>query len=114
MVDPRLIGRDLSLVYAREDHWNVYAPRGGGASEMERIARNCCCESAADHGPPDARSSCWADTQIQRFAAGVSTELAHSVWLQLSTNRHLSVVARQMANPQLTSSDAMNRCATSD
>lgn len=113
MVDPRLIGRDLSLVYAYDDHWRIYAPRGGGANEMEKIARHCSWDSVAEQMPSYARSPCWADTQIQRLASGVGTEHAHTVWPQLSTNRHLSVVARQLANPQLARSDARNRYATS-
>ena len=112
MVDPRLIGRDLSLVYAYHDHWDVYAPRGGGADEMERIARTCCRDSAPEQRNVNARASCWADTQLQRLATGVGAELAHTFWPQLSTNRHLSVVARQLANPQLTGSDTRSRCTT--
>ena len=113
MVDPRLIGRDLALVYAYHNHWDVYAPCGGGADEIERIARTCCRDSASAQIPTNAVSSCWADTQIQRLATGVDAGLAHTVWPQLSTNRHLSVVARQLANTQLTGRENMQRCATS-
>ena len=114
MVDPRLIGRDLSLVYARDDHWSVYAPRGAGAYEIESIARACCSDGIADQTLVDTRSSCWADAQIQRLAVGQDAELAHAIWPQLATNRHLSVVARQLANQRFTGTDFINRCTTSD
>ena len=113
MVDPRLIGRDLSLVYAYDDHWDVYAPRGGSANEMERIAQNWCRDNAADQRTVNTRSSCWADTELQRLATGVGAEHAHTLWPQLSTNRHLSVVARQLANSQWVASDTPIRCPTS-
>ena len=97
MVDPRLIGRDLSLIYARDDHWSVYAPQGVGASAMKDIALGCCSDSIGDLGTAEIRSLCWADTQIRRLAAGLDAELAHAVWPRLATNRHLSMVARLLS-----------------
>ena len=96
MVDPRLIGRDLSLVYAREGFWSVYAPNSIGTYAIENIALTCYRDMLADTHMNDVRSECWADKQIRRLAQSWNPEQAQLIWPQLATNRHLSVVGRQL------------------
>ena len=98
MVDPRLIGRDISLVYARDGFWSIYAPNCVGTNAIESIALTCFQDMLADTQAKDIRSECWADSQIRRLALGLNLEQAQIIWPQLATNRHLSVVGRQLTD----------------
>ena len=110
MVDPRLLGRDGSLVYARQDGWDVYAPQLGRETEIGLLAKICCDDSSRHHRE-DGQAPCWADVQIQRLAFGGGCEFARTTWPQIPTNRHLSVVARQLVSQGLVDRDNI-RCGT--
>lgn len=98
MVDPRLIGRETSLVYARQHGWDVYAPQAGRESEIGLLAKTCSDDGLAQCGSANGQALSWADAQIRRLAFCGDADGTRTIWPQIATNRHLSVVARQLAN----------------
>lgn len=100
MVDPRLIGRELSLVYACDEHWAVYSRPIDTANESETIARLCQQRHRASAQCHSAGTLSWGDMQIQKLAYVNPSAEDRWIWPQVETNRHLSVVARQVRQIQ--------------
>jgi len=96
MVDPRLIGRDLALVYATNDIWQVYASPSADSSAIREIALQWRSDVFRRSRQSPARElDCWADAQIALSCDVEITAQELALWPQISTNRHLSVVSRQ-------------------
>lgn len=102
MVDPRLIGRHLTLIYASESHWTIYASPYEEVLAIREVARRCLSRlkrstytNHRDDGSATA-TPCWADTQIARLCDSEIDHQALRLWSQIATNRHVSLVSRQL------------------
>lgn len=96
MIDPRLVGRSLTLVYATTTDWKIFPAPGPDAFSIRHIAREwknvideICRQSATD-------GRCWADEQLEGLCDSPIELDSLRSWPQIATNRHLSVTARQM------------------
>lgn len=104
MVDPRLIGRHLTLIYASESRWTIYSSPYEEVLAIREVARRCLLRlsraSYATRGGYDSHSAtetpCWADTQIARLCDSEIDDQALRLWSQIATNRHVSLVSRQL------------------
>lgn len=96
MVDPRLVGRDLALVYATNESWLVFVSNAGEARGIRHIANQWRDHPYRRRADIYASSPCWADSQIELFCSTEITPYELKMWPQLATNRHLSVASRQV------------------
>ncbi len=96
MVDPRLVGRALTLVYATQREWLIFPAPGPDAFGIRHIAREWKNVIDEIHHERASGGHCWADEQLEWIRdSPVELEELRS-WPQIATNRHLSVTARQM------------------
>lgn len=96
MVDPRLVGRELALVYATSESWFIYASCRSDSRGIREIARQWQHHASFRRFENTSFDPCWADIQIKRLMDTDITDRELSLWQKVSTNRHLSVTARQM------------------
>lgn len=96
MIDPRLIGRDLALVYAIDQDWVVFTSRERDASGIREIARAWKRYTTAMHVDGIPEAPCWGDLQVERMCEDEILDTEIALWPRIATNRHLSVVSRQM------------------
>jgi hypothetical protein len=96
MVDPRLVGRALTLVYATADDWTIFPAPGPDAVGIRHVAREWKSIKDAQPLSLGGGGECWADEQLEWLCDSRIDVDALLAWTQIATNRHISVTARQM------------------
>lgn len=100
-VDPRLVGRDLTLVYAVSDRWLIFAGNNRSAHGIREIAVQWQRYRPLGGSDNEIDARCWADDKITQVAMSDVTEPLLETWSQVATNRHISVVSRQLRRNRL-------------
>ena len=95
-VDPRLVGRDLTLVYTIADQWLIFAGNSRVAHGIREIALQWQRNHPVGVSEQEFEFRCWADDEIVRLASSDVAEPFPETWSQVATNRHISVVSRQL------------------
>jgi hypothetical protein len=97
-VDPRIIRSAARIIYATDDHWVIVRGRSTRSSKYGKFAQyNPMSRRLQNHPLFEGNGFSWADDYIEACAAdGPTGNLM--IWKKVAVNRHISVVAHQIAN----------------